>query len=52
MIATSCSSTVRPDNSTLLLGTLVPDVKITDTDGSITEGWQMASVPESSTALL
>ncbi|MCX6875625.1 MAG: hypothetical protein NTW21_17730 [Verrucomicrobia bacterium] len=40
-VPTAYTHTVRPDNSTLLLGTLVPNVKTTNTDTSITPGWGM-----------
>ena len=38
--------------TTLLLGTNVPNVQTLNTDASITPGWALVTVPESSTALL
>jgi hypothetical protein len=44
--------TIRPENSVALFGTTVPNVQTANTDTSTTAGWQMAVIPEPSTALL
>ena len=49
---TPTTFTVRPSNSTVLFGSVVPNVFTTNTDTSVTEGWQMAPIPEPSAALL
>lgn len=55
-IPTATAETFRPSGgtaaTTLLLGTNVANVQTTNTDASVTPGWAMVSVPESSTALL
>ena len=55
-IPTPITEILRPTGgtaeTTLLLGTNVPNVQTTNTDASITPGWAMVTVPEGSTALL
>lgn len=52
-VPTAISVVFRPDNSTVLFGSTVPDMKTTSSDSSITAGFQMAApIPEPSAALL
>ncbi len=51
-IPTATSELFRPSTSTLLVGNTVANVQTANTDASITPGWAMVAVPESSTALL
>jgi hypothetical protein len=45
--------TISPANSSVLLGKLVADVRTTNSDASVTPGWQtVVLIPEPSTALL
>lgn len=55
LLPTALTVTVRPSDvgSSLLLGSVVPDVKTTNSDATATQGWKMTTlVPETSTALL
>lgn len=49
---TAVGVTFRPDQGTVLLGSILADVKTASTDASVTQGWQMAPVPEPSALLL
>jgi len=44
--------TISTANSQVLFGSVVPNVPTTNTDATVTPGWQMAIIPEPSTALL
>ena len=45
--------TIRPDNSTVLFGSLAPNVQTANTDSTVTPGFQLANaVPEPSAAVL
>ncbi len=55
-IPTPITEILRPTGgtaeTTLLLGTNLPNVQTTNTDASITPGWAMVTIPESSSAIL
>lgn len=44
--------TISPANSSVLIGSAVANVQTTNTDTTTTAGWEMAVIPEPSTALL
>jgi len=51
-VPTPNSYVITPDNSSVLFGSVVNDVKTSSSDTSVNSGWQMAPVPEPSAALL
>jgi hypothetical protein len=51
-VPTPNSYVITPDNSSVLFGKVVNDVKTSSSDISVTAGWQMEPVPEPSAALL